>query len=117
MWVHFTPVGPTFDSQNMSKYMKTDIQLEVIFKIKQLRQHDKISQAHLADILSLSSYGLIGSIESTKYPHKYTLAQLKILSDHFEFPFSNLFLTDEECALPKEKFVKVLINKIIEYGK
>lgn len=98
--------------------MKTQLQLKIIFKIKELRENDNVSQALLADILNLSSYGSIGNIESSKYDNKYTLEQLNLACDHFNFPFPLLFLTEEEFNnTDKNEFVKLLINRIIEYGK
>lgn len=95
--------------------MKKEIQLEVINKVRKIRQDNDISQAILAEILGLNSYGTIGNIESNKYTHKYTLNQLYTISNHFKYPFEKLFLSESERKLDKEQFTKILIKKIIDY--
>ncbi len=96
--------------------MKNDLQLKVINSIRELRFDNNLSQAALSDILDIS-YGLIGNIESTRYEHKYTLKQLKILSEHFEFKLEELFLTPEELKKSKKEAINLLITKIIEYNE
>lgn len=95
--------------------MKNDLQNDIIHSIRELRNNDNLSQAGLGEILNIS-YGLVGNIESTNFSHKYTLKQLQIACKHFEYPFENLFLSEEELALGKNEIVKILINKIIEYN-
>ena len=48
---------------------KTEYQLEIILKIKELREANNVSQKELSNLLEVAP-GLIGSIESPKFPHK-----------------------------------------------
>lgn len=95
--------------------MKKKCVLKTIYLIKEERENSKLTQAGLADILNVS-YGLIGNIESSKYPHRYTLKQLETLCSYFEIPMYSLFLTDEEYNEKKQKTLEILIKKIIDYG-
>ncbi len=93
---------------------KTDYQLAIIGKIKELRENDNLSQAGLADILGIS-YGMIGNIESPKLPQKYSLYQIKIVCEKYDVPTEQLFLSEVMPSTPKKELPKILINKIIEY--
>lgn len=95
---------------------KTEFQLEIINKLKELRLNQKFSQATISDILGLNSYGSIGNIESPKFKHKYTLKHIKLLCDEFQYPIEELFLNEDELLLGKKEYTECLINKIIEYG-
>jgi putative transcriptional regulator len=95
--------------------MKTELQNDIIHSIREMRHNDNLSQAGLGDILDIS-YGLVGNIESTNFSHKYTLKQLQTACIYFNHPFENLFLSEEELILGKDKVVKLLIKKIIEYN-
>ena len=55
------------------------------------------------------------NIESPRFPHKYTLKQLSVLCEAFQYPFENLFLDEKETLLPYKERIKLLINKIIDY--
>ena len=92
--------------------MKTDFQLRVINIIRELRQGQN---AYVAELLDLRSSGLVGNIESPRFPHKYTLKQLSVLCEAFQYPFENLFLDEKETLLPYKERIKLLINKIIDY--
>lgn len=94
---------------------KTDFQIQIIDKIKELRVSQNMSQAQISEILGLNSAGLIGNIESPRYPHKYTLKQLYVLSTNFEFSFVDLFLQDQINKEINEDLIELLILKIIEY--
>jgi putative transcriptional regulator len=94
--------------------MKTELQLNIINKIKNLRLDNELSQAGFSDILDIS-YGLIGNIESTKYEQKYTLKQIQKACEYFEFPIEEIFLSKEELIKSKAEVINMLINKIIEY--
>lgn len=96
------------------KLEKTDFQLKVIYKIKELRENMKMSQSLLSEKLGIS-YGLVGNIESPHQTHKYTLKQLYTLSKEFEYPFYKLFLEDDEMDKTKEKLIELFTIKIIEY--
>ena len=97
--------------------MKTDFQLRVINIIRELRQEIALDQAkdYVAELLDLRSSGLVGNIESPRFPHKYTLKQLSVLCEAFQYPFENLFLDEKETLLPYKERIKLLINKIIDY--
>ena len=96
--------------------MKTSQQLDIIFFVKELRIEHKLSQAGLADKLDIS-YGLIGNIESSKFPHKYTISQLNTIMKYFDLPFEELFLKADELKLNKRKTIDLLIDKIVEYDR
>ena len=51
------------------------ISAAVINIIRELRQGQNASQAYVAELLDLRSSGLVGNIESPRFPHKYTLKQ------------------------------------------
>ncbi|MFR9526715.1 MAG: helix-turn-helix transcriptional regulator [Rikenellaceae bacterium] len=95
---------------------KSEFQLEIINRLKELRLNQKISQAAISDILGLNSYGSIGNIESSKFKHKYTLKHISILCNEFQYPIEKLFLNDSELLLDKKEYTECLIKKIIEYG-
>ncbi len=61
---------------------KSDIELFVIRKVKELREAKGISQAQLAHLLDFS-IGFIGQIESPKYPAKYNLNHINKLAEIF----------------------------------
>lgn len=94
------------------KSRNTDIEEQVIQKIKQLRIERNISQLALSNILSISD-GQIGNIESPRYQHKYTLKQIYTFCSFIKYPFECIFLTKEELAM--ENNMTILIEKIIEY--
>jgi len=96
--------------------MKTEFQIDVINIIRELRNDNELSQSGFADIIGVS-YGLVGNIESPKYPHKYTIEQLHKAVKYFNYPFENLFLTDEEIKLNKREVIDLLVKKLIEYDR
>lgn len=96
--------------------MKTKIQIDVINIIRELRNDNNLSQSGFADIIGIS-YGLVGNIESSRYTHKYTIGQLKKATEYFNYPFENLFLTDEEIKMSKREVIDLLIKKIAEYDR
>lgn len=96
--------------------MKTDYQLEVINRIRNLRFDNKLSQAGFSEIINVS-YGLIGNIESTRFGQKYTLKQIQTACKYFGFPIQNIFLEEKDLKLSKDKIIEKLIQKIIEYGE
>ena len=93
--------------------MKTQFQLDIIYKIRKLRELSNVSQAKLALILGLTP-GAIGNIESVKYSQKYTLAQIEIISKYFEISIEKLFFTDEDYSSDKD-IISLLVSKIVEY--
>ena len=93
------------------KKNKSSYQLEIIYKVKELRLKHNVSQMSLAEMLSISN-GQIGNIESYKYPHKYTLKQLSCIADNFNIPIESLFLDGIE-----DININNLIKRIIEYDE
>lgn len=96
------------------KFQNTEAQINVIQRIKELRIEHNISQIALSDILGISS-GQVGSIESPRFQHKYTLKQIKKFCSYINFPFEQIFLTEAEIKLPN--YPDLLIQKIIEYDE
>lgn len=92
---------------------KTEYQIEIINKVRRLREANQYSQIQLANHLGVSD-GQIGNIESLKYPQKYTLSQLYRICKLFKSPIEHLFITDEEY-LKNIDIVDLLIQKIIHY--
>jgi DNA-binding XRE family transcriptional regulator len=92
---------------------KTSFQREIISKIRKLREEVNMSQVDFARLLDISP-GVIGNIESIKYSHKYTLAQIYTICQYFHIGVDKLFLTDEDYSSDKD-FVDLLISKIVEY--
>lgn len=92
--------------------MKTAYQIDIISRIKRIREERHYSQIKLANELSIS-YGQLGNIESPKTNYKYTLRQLKIICDLFNIQIEQLFF-DESDYLEKDT-INVLIIKIINY--
>ena len=93
--------------------MKSEYQLEIIYKIRKLREANKYSQSQLARHLELSD-GQIGNVESYKYPQKYTLSQLYKICKLFHISIEHLFIEDDEYAKNID-IIDLLIQKIIKY--
>lgn len=91
---------------------KTSYQIEIIFKIKTLREERGISQITLSEILDISR-GQVGNIESPKYSHKYTLKQIYTFCKYINYPFVKVFLNDD-LTLDNEN-INQLVERIIEY--
>lgn len=75
--------------------MKTNYQIEIILKLKKIRQEQNYSQENIANLLGISN-GHIGNIESPKTSHKYTLSQINVLCNEFKIPIEHIFLNDED---------------------
>ena len=86
---------------------KTEYQLEIILKIKELREANNVSQKELSNLLEVAP-GLIGSIESPKFPHKYTLSQI--------YNIEQLFISEEDFSKDRD-IIDLLIFNIIRYGE
>ena len=69
---------------------KTEIELYVINKVREMRLEKGISQADLAHKLDLS-VGFIGNVESVRYRAKYNLNHLNKLAKIFECSFADFF--------------------------
>ncbi|UII21667.1 helix-turn-helix domain-containing protein [Fulvivirga ligni] len=61
---------------------KSDFEMAVVSRVKDLRVARNLSQDDLAIFLDLSR-GFIGQIESPRYPSKYNLNHLNTLAKHF----------------------------------
>lgn len=92
---------------------KTPFQRDIISQIRRMREESNVSQADFALMLGISP-GAVGNIESTKYPHKYTLAQIYNICRYFKIGVDKLFLTDEDYSSDRD-IIDLLINKIIDY--
>jgi putative transcriptional regulator len=95
---------------------KSEYQSEVILCIKKLRTDRNISQIQLSDILSISP-GQIGNIESSKFPHKYTLKQIHEVCKYCNYPIESVFLSEDETNLKKRDLIDLLISKLVEYDR
>lgn len=80
---------------------KTEYQLEIILKIKELREANNVSQKELSNLLEVAP-GLIGSIESPKFPHKYTLSQIYKICHYFNITIEQLFISEEDFSKDRE---------------
>jgi len=99
------------------KSEKSDFQLFIINRIKDLRQSHNLSQVEICNIIELNSVGQIGNIESPRFKHKYTLKQIYQLSQYFNVPIEKIFLTETELENTKDEIINTLILKIIDYEK
>lgn len=99
---------------NTIETMKSEYQLEIIFKIRQEREARGLGQKNIADILGISE-GHIGNIESHKFPHKYTLKQLDTLCKYFKIPTEQLFISDDLYLQKDINITSLLVDKIVEY--
>lgn len=97
-------------------FNKSIYQIDIITKIKKIRLENNFSQSQLSSLLEISS-GQVGNIESLKYSHKYTLRQIFIITQHFNYRIEQIFLTEDELNLSKEDVINLLIQKIIEYDR
>lgn len=94
--------------------MKTDYQISIIGKLRDLRQKRKLSQSQVATALGISA-GQMGNIETRKASHKYTIGQIYTLCHELNISISDIFLTKEEKELPLEQQIDALIKKIVQY--
>lgn len=92
--------------------MKTEYQIEIINRVRRLREAHECSQSQLAGYLGLSD-GQVGNVESLRYPQKYTLAQLYKICKFFDTTIVHLFIEDEYAD--DADMVNLLIEKIIKY--
>ena len=93
--------------------MKTEYQIEIISKVRKLREANQYSQIQLANYLGLSD-GQIGNVESLRYSQKYILSQLYRICKLFNIPIEHLFIKDSEYTGDVD-IVDLLIQKIIQY--
>ncbi len=62
---------------------KSAIDQYVINIVREKRSQRKMSQSELATVLNVSN-GFIGQVESSKYPTKYSIEQINIISGIFD---------------------------------
>ncbi|MEQ8469683.1 MAG: hypothetical protein RIC35_00780 [Marinoscillum sp.] len=62
---------------------KSEIELAVAMKVKEMREKIDLSQDDIAIILEVSR-GFIGQVESPKYASKYNLNHLNTLAKYFK---------------------------------
>lgn len=74
----------------MEKTGKTEIDLYVINRIKEIRVAKKMTQSDLALALGMSN-GFIGQIESPKYRAKYNVSHLNEIAKIFECSIRDFF--------------------------
>lgn len=95
--------------------MKSQHQIEIIDRIRRLRHERRCSQAGLAVLLGISR-GQVGSIESCRDTHKYTLGQIHTICQEFNYRIEHLFLSEEDFE-NGSNIIDTLISKIAEYEK
>ncbi len=93
--------------------MNNEYQLNIINKVRKLREENNYSQSQLALYLGVSD-GQIGNIESTKYNQKYTLSQLYKVCKLFGLPIEHLFIEDDEYT-SKTDIIDLLVSNIVKY--
>lgn len=76
--------------------VKSDIELYVIKRIKEIREQHNMSQSELAVELNVSN-GFIGQVESSKSPTKYNLNHLNKLASIFKCSIKD-FLPDKPIS-------------------
>lgn len=94
--------------------MKTNYQLSIINRLRDLRQERNLSQAQVATSLGIST-GQMGNIETPKASHKYTIGQIYAICNEFKISVADIFLSDEERKLPTNDQINILIKNIVEY--
>lgn len=95
-------------------FMKTDYQLSIINRLRDIRQERNLSQAQMAISLGIST-GQMGNIETPKASHKYTIGQIYTICNEFNISVADIFLSDEERKLPTNDQINILIKNIVQY--
>lgn len=91
---------------------KSDLQMQVVNRIKKIRLSHNISQRDMANILDITS-GEIGNIESLKYKNKYTLKQLMTISTKMQVSIVDLLYNEDEKDGKKD--VDEILKRIVSY--
>ena len=101
---------------------KTEYQLEIILKIKELREANNVSQNGFA-IIDDGQPALLGGLEgrnlplsNPKFPHKYTLSQIYKICHYFNITIEQLFISEEDFSKDRD-IIDLLIFNIIRYGE
>ena len=97
--------------------MKSEYQIEIIDRIRKLREEKKYTQEKLAYAIGLSP-GQIGNIESPKFVLKYTLEHIYKICNEFHIPIEHIFLEDSDFENKVNiDIINLLISKIVQYEK
>lgn len=80
--------------------------MEVILRLRALREQKNVSQVEVANYLGISP-GQLGNIESSKQNHKYTLNHIHLLCEWFGEPIGSIFCVTASPSI--DDFVKHLI--------
>lgn len=88
---------------------KTDYQISIINRVRELRQKEGVSQAQLSAVIGVTP-GQIGNIESTNYSHKYTLNHLNQIAKHFGISTEALFLEKGENQISTQEVIERICN-------
>lgn len=94
--------------------MKTEYQLSIVNRLRDLRQKHNLSQAQVATSIGIST-GQMGNIETPKASHKYTIGQIYTLCNEFNISIAEIFLSEEEKKLPTKDQINILIKYIVQY--
>lgn len=73
-----------------AQHQKTEIELYVIGRVKEIRTKKKLSQAKLAILIDVS-VGFIGHVENPKHRAKYNLNHINRLVKALDCDFKDLF--------------------------
>lgn len=84
--------------------------MRVIGRVKKLRKDKGVSQRVLAEAIGISM-GHMGSVESDKFPQKYTIPQLKAIAEYFSIPMHTLFMNYNEDTITVEE----CLNRVSRY--
>ena len=94
---------------------KTEYQLEIILKIKELREANNVSQKELSNLLEVAP-GLIGSIEKPKKTQKNKQKKIYKICHYFNITIEQLFISEEDFSKDRD-IIDLLIFNIIRYGE
>lgn len=89
---------------------KTEYQINIINRVRDLRQKYGVSQAQLSTIIGVTP-GQLGNIESSKYSHKYTLNHLNQIANYFGVPIEIFFMEEGETEMD----LSLYTNRLCEY--
>lgn len=93
--------------------MKSNYQIEIISRIRALRNLNKKSQAEIGRIIGKSK-GHMSNIENPRVKHKYRLEHIFTICQEFNYRIEHIFLTEEELTSGKD-IVDLLITNIVKY--
>lgn len=70
--------------------MRTKIDIEIINKVRELREKHDVSQRVLSAVLN-TSQGFVGQVEGDKYYAKYSATQIYMIAEFFDCEVSDLY--------------------------